>query len=58
MENATQQEELVLTLRDKPDDLLFTLNDINLRCYMFEDGYYFRCSFKDLPASGYFVLVS
>ena len=53
MENATQQQELVLSLRDKPDDLLFTLDDIKLSCVLAKNGNYRLCSFNDVLPAGY-----
>ena len=55
MDNATQQQELVLSLRDKPDDLLFTLDDIKLSCVLAKNGNYRRCSFNDVLPAGYLV---
>ena len=52
MDNATQHE-IMLTLRDKPDDLLFTLDDINLRCVLAKNGDYRKCHFNNILSTGY-----
>ena len=52
MDNATQHE-IMLTLRDKPDDLLFTLDDINLKCVLAKNGDYRKCDFNNTLSTGY-----